>query len=71
MKLRSMLKRFFALVVTVASFQVAMAQSSVTGKVTDQSTGAALANAVFDATGVRFRRLPLTPDRVKQGLQKL
>lgn len=29
-----------------------------------------LANAVFDATGVRFRRLPLTPERVKQGLDK-
>ena len=32
------------------------------------ATGGALANAVFDATGVRFRRLPLTPDRVKAGL---
>jgi O-antigen/teichoic acid export membrane protein len=31
---------------------------------------AALANAVFDATGVRFRRLPLTPARVLQGLQE-
>ena len=29
-----------------------------------------IANAVFDATGVRFRRLPLTPDRVLQGLKK-
>jgi nicotinate dehydrogenase subunit B len=29
-----------------------------------------LANAVFDATGVRFRRLPLTPDRVLLGLKK-
>ena len=28
-----------------------------------------LVNAVFDATGVRFRRLPLTPDRVLQGLR--
>jgi CO/xanthine dehydrogenase Mo-binding subunit len=26
---------------------------------------AAIANAVFDATGVRIRRAPLTPDRVK------
>ena len=26
---------------------------------------AALANAVFDASGVRFRRLPFTPDRIK------
>jgi isoquinoline 1-oxidoreductase len=30
--------------------------------------GAAIANAVFDATGVRFYRLPLTPDRVKAAL---
>lgn len=29
---------------------------------------AAIANALFDATGVRFRRLPLTPERVKAGL---
>ena len=41
-----------------------------TGEASQGPTGAALANAVFDATGVRFRRLPLTPDRVKQGLAK-
>jgi len=29
---------------------------------------AALANAIFDATGVRLRRIPFTPDRVKQAL---
>ena len=29
----------------------------------------ALANAVFDAVGVRYRRLPLTPDRVLEGLK--
>jgi nicotinate dehydrogenase subunit B len=28
----------------------------------------AIANAVFDATGVRIRRAPLTPDRVRQAL---
>ena len=28
-------------------------------------TGAAIANAVFDATGVRARRLPLTPDHLR------
>ena len=39
-----------------------------TGEASQGPTGAALANAVFDATGVRFRRLPLTPDRVLQGL---
>lgn len=40
-----------------------------TGEASQGPTGAALANAVFDATGVRFRRLPLTPDRVLQGLR--
>ena len=40
-----------------------------TGEASQGPNGAALANAVFDATGVRFRRLPLTPDRVLQGLR--
>ncbi len=40
-----------------------------TGEASQGPTSAALANAVFDATGVRFRRLPLTPERVKQGLE--
>ena len=31
---------------------------------------AAIANAVFDATGVRYREIPLTPERVLAGLQK-
>ena len=30
--------------------------------------GAALANAVFDATGVRLRTIPFTPERVKAAL---
>ena len=30
--------------------------------------GAALANAVFDATGARLRRIPLTPERVLAAL---
>ena len=30
--------------------------------------GAALANAVFDATGVRLRTVPFTPERVKAAL---
>jgi CO/xanthine dehydrogenase Mo-binding subunit len=29
---------------------------------------AAIANAIFDATGVRLRRVPFSPDRVKQSL---
>jgi len=39
-----------------------------TGEASQGPTGAALANAVFDATGIRFRTLPLTPDRVLQSL---
>lgn len=39
-----------------------------TGEASQGPTGAALANAAFDAVGVRFRRLPLTPDRVKASL---
>jgi nicotinate dehydrogenase subunit B len=40
-----------------------------TGEASQGPTGAALANAVFDAVGVRYRRLPLTPERVLQGLK--
>jgi isoquinoline 1-oxidoreductase len=35
------------------------------------TTGAAIANAVFDATGARLFRLPMTPTRVKQALANL
>lgn len=35
------------------------------GEATSRPLAAAVANAVFDATGVRIRRAPLTPDRVK------
>ena len=31
-------------------------------------SAAAIANAIFDATGVRFRELPFTPDRILAGL---
>jgi CO/xanthine dehydrogenase Mo-binding subunit len=31
--------------------------------------GAALANAVFDATGARLRTVPYTPERVKAALR--
>ncbi len=33
-------------------------------------SAAAIVNAVFDATGIRFRELPLTPERVLAGLGK-
>ena len=32
-------------------------------------SAAAIANAIFDATGVRFRELPFTPDRIRAGLR--
>ena len=31
---------------------------------------AAIGNAVFDATGVRLRRVPFTPERVKASLSR-
>jgi CO/xanthine dehydrogenase Mo-binding subunit len=33
--------------------------------------GGAIANAVFDATGARIFRLPLTPARVKAAIAKV
>jgi nicotinate dehydrogenase subunit B len=33
--------------------------------------GAVIANAIFDATGVRVFQLPMTPARIKEALQKL
>jgi CO/xanthine dehydrogenase Mo-binding subunit len=40
------------------------------GEPTMRCIPAAVANAVFDATGVRLRRAPLTPERVKAALAK-
>ena len=33
------------------------------------TTAAAIANGVYDATGVRLRQIPFTPERVKAALQ--
>ena len=38
------------------------------GEGSTRPTAAAIANAIFDATGVRLRRAPLTPERVKAGM---
>jgi nicotinate dehydrogenase subunit B len=38
------------------------------GEAACAAVGAALANAVFDATGVRLRTIPFTPERVKVAL---
>jgi CO/xanthine dehydrogenase Mo-binding subunit len=38
------------------------------GEPSIRPVAAAIANAIFDATGVRVRRVPFSPDRVKQAL---
>lgn len=38
------------------------------GEASSRPTAAALANAIFDATGLRLRRAPLTPERIKAGM---
>ena len=38
------------------------------GEATMRPLAAAIANAVFDATGVRIRRAPLTPERVRAAM---
>jgi nicotinate dehydrogenase subunit B len=38
------------------------------GESTTVPSAAAIANAIFDATGVRFREMPLTPERILAGL---
>jgi CO/xanthine dehydrogenase Mo-binding subunit len=38
------------------------------GEPSSRATAAAIGNAIFDATGVRIRRVPLTPARVKAAL---
>jgi CO/xanthine dehydrogenase Mo-binding subunit len=40
------------------------------GEPSHRTVPAAVANAVFDATGVRLRRVPLTPERVKAALAR-
>jgi len=40
------------------------------GEIGIVGTAAAVANAVFHATGVRFRTLPIRPDRVLEALDR-
>jgi nicotinate dehydrogenase subunit B len=40
------------------------------GEAATAPVAAALANAVFDATGVRLRTAPFTPERVKAALAR-
>jgi nicotinate dehydrogenase subunit B len=43
-------------------------EPSGAGEPSIRPVAAAIANAIFDATGVRIRRVPFSPDRVKQAL---
>jgi CO/xanthine dehydrogenase Mo-binding subunit len=39
------------------------------GEPATTTTAAAVANAIFDATGARVRQIPFTPERVKEAMQ--
>jgi CO/xanthine dehydrogenase Mo-binding subunit len=41
------------------------------GEPATRTVPAAIANAIFDATGVRMRRVPITPERMSAALGKL
>lgn len=45
--------------------------SSGAGEPSSRATAAAIANAIFDATGARVRQAPLTPARVKTALEEI
>jgi len=40
------------------------------GEPSTRTIPAAIANAIFDATGVRMRRVPITPERMKAALSR-
>jgi nicotinate dehydrogenase subunit B len=44
------------------------ARATGAGETSITVVAAAIGNAIFDATGVRLRRVPFTPERVKQAL---
>jgi len=44
--------------------------SSGAGEPSTRTVPAAIANAIFDATGVRLRRVPITPERVRAALAR-
>jgi nicotinate dehydrogenase subunit B len=41
------------------------------GEPSTRTVPAAIANAIFDATGIRMRRVPITPERMKAALAKV
>jgi CO/xanthine dehydrogenase Mo-binding subunit len=57
-------------VVQVALIDRPEKPSDGAGEASSAPVAAALANAVFDATGVRLRTVPFTPDRVKPAFAK-
>ncbi|MEN9704205.1 MAG: Nicotinate dehydrogenase subunit [Pseudomonadota bacterium] len=56
--------------IDVVLLDSAQAEPSGAGEPTIRCVPAALANAFFDATGLRMRRAPLSPERVKAALKK-
>ena len=44
--------------------------ASGAGEPSTRTVPAAIANAIYDATGVRIRRVPITPERIKAALQR-
>ncbi len=47
------------------------AEANGAGETSITVTAAAIGNAIFDATGVRVREIPFTPDRIKQQLTRI
>ena len=45
-------------------------QGKAIGEIPNVPTASAIANAVFDAVGVRIYQLPITPEAVLEGLRK-
>jgi nicotinate dehydrogenase subunit B len=48
--------------------QSAMLRPSGAGEPSSRPVAAAIANAIFDATGVRIRRVPFSPGHAKSAL---
>ena len=55
-------------VVVVGTGKAALTAAVAAGEASTAPVAAALANAIFDATGVRLRAMPFTPDWVKAAL---
>jgi CO/xanthine dehydrogenase Mo-binding subunit len=40
------------------------------GEIADAPTAAAIGNAIYDAVGIRIKSLPITPEKILQGLRE-